>query len=111
MLEVCRVSEHGHHKMHKNSMEAWRRMQAAGLDDTRELEVYEYVRDHPGVTDHEVQEGLGKKERNDVSPAITRLVQAGRLEEGDKVMGELGFPRRTLYVKGAAPPRRQGDLF
>lgn len=105
------MSSHDGHRMHKNSMDVYRRLQAAGVNEERELEVFEYVRDHPGVTDHEVRDGLGYPERNDVSPAITRLRQAGRLEEGDKVVGESGFPRRTLYIAGAAPPRKQGDLF
>ncbi len=105
------MTEHREHKMHANSMAVWKRLQAAGVSDQRELEVFECVRDHPGVTDHEVRDHLGYAERNDVSPAITRLRQAGKLEEGDKVTGDSGFPRRTLYVTGAAPPRKQGDLF
>ncbi len=105
------MTEHSHHKMHKNSLDVWRRLTAAGVSDQRELEVFEFIKKHPGVTDHEVRDGLGYPERNDVSPAITRLRQADILEEGDKVTGDSGFPRRTLYLAGTAPPRRQRDLF
>lgn len=92
-------------------MAAWLRLQAAGEIDQRELQVLNYIELHPGSTDHEVRDGLGYSERNDVSPAITRLKQGGLLDEGDKVMGESGFMRRTLYLAGTAPEPRQGGLF
>ena len=111
LLEVHRVTDHLRHKMHANSMAAWLRLQAAGEIDQRELQVLNYIELHAGSTDHQVRDGLGFPERNDVSPAITRLKQEGLLEEGEKVMGESGFRRRTLYLAGTAPDPRQGGLF
>ena len=105
------MSAHRDHKMHANSMAAWLRLQAAGEIDQRELQVLGFIETHAGCTDHDVRDGLGFPERNDVSPAITRLKQAELIEEGEKVLGESGFKRRTLYLAGTVPDPRQAALF
>lgn len=105
------MTEHRDHKMHANSMKAHQRLSAGGVFDQRLRDVHRYIKDHPGVTDHDVRDGLGFAERNDVSPVITKLKQQDIIEEGDPVMGDTGHMRRTLWLKGTAPPRRQHDLF
>ena len=98
--------------MHPNSLTAWAQLLANEKVTQREWEVFKWVWNNPGHTDHDCRDGLNYAERNDVSPAITRLKQAGYVVEGDPVVGpDTGYMRRTLYVAGTAPEMRQGGLF
>lgn len=57
--------------LHTHSREAYRseRQRLTG----RRLQVYEFVRQHPNVTDRQVKDGLGFADMNAVRPRITEL--------------------------------------
>lgn len=96
------MTVHVDHQMHEHSLDAWAAFIASGMKARRELLVFWHIFYHPGKTDHECQADLGFKERNNVSPTISRFVKRGIFKEGPKVTVD-GRKRRTTYVP-ADPP-------
>lgn len=98
------MTVHVDHRMHENSLDAWAEFVASGMKAQRELLVFWWIYYHPGRTDHECQAAHGFKERNAVSPTISRFVKRGILREGPKVKVKNGRKRRTTYVPPYPPP-------
>jgi hypothetical protein len=92
---------HAVHVMHGNSVESF--CAGRGKLTGRAKAVFDFVRDHGPVSDRAVMVGLGFVDPNCVRPAITHLVQAGRLAE----VGSTNDPATNRHVRLVAVARHR----
>lgn len=93
------MGTHAKHKMHDNSLTAWRTLDK----ETNEQAIYRIIKEHGPLTDRQVCERMGTQDLNDARPYITRLLKAGALAEVGKVKCErTGYAVRTTYLSERA---------
>jgi hypothetical protein len=74
---------HDSHRMHENSLEAYRECKPALM--TRAQAIMAWICGRGAVTDRQVMAGMGFSDPNKVRPRITELVEAGELVECGKI--------------------------
>lgn len=89
--------------MHKNSLEAYRKITEEGSKNTREKDILTiYSNYNRPLTDYEILQNFkpGSDNLNLVRPRITELHQKGILEEGPPIKSHMGrLNVRTSKIK------------
>jgi len=77
------------------SLNSYLELKDSGKLEARKQEIYELISQQGPMTDNEITQVLGYKERNEISPARWRLMKHGLLIEGGK--RKCNITKRTIY--------------
>jgi len=77
------------------SLNSYIELKDSGKLEAREQEIYELIKQQGPMTDNEITQTLGYKDRNEISPARWRLVDQGVLIDYGK--RKCSITERTVY--------------
>ncbi|MBQ7701775.1 MAG: hypothetical protein IJT54_05160 [Candidatus Methanomethylophilaceae archaeon] len=70
--------------------------------NSRQLMVFNFIRDHPGLNAEQIYIGMGYRSPNSTSPRITELLEEGLIEVAGYNQTSSGRRARTYRVREVA---------